>query len=161
MQAGKFRRVRLAEGDHFAVPLRDQGYANGVIARLSPGGGVVLAYFFGPRSTTLPVGFQIRSVRPENAVLVARVGDLSLHRGDWPIIFKHDAWDRKIWPMPSFVRRDAVTGELRLIEYDDNDPAAEIGIRPAQSEKAGALPDAALLGAGFVEVRLTQLLTTA
>jgi hypothetical protein len=159
MQAGNFRKVRLAEGDHFAVPLREQGYANGVIARLSPKGGVVLAYFFGPRTVTLPDESLARAARPEDAVMVARVGDLGLYRGEWPIIYRHSAWDREKWPMPRFVRRDAVSGDLRLIDYDDNDPATEIGLQIGQPEDARSFPDSALLGAGFVEITLTQLLS--
>lgn len=36
------------EGSRFAVPLRQGGYAVGLVARVNPRG-VLLGYFFGPR----------------------------------------------------------------------------------------------------------------
>jgi hypothetical protein len=43
------------EGDWFAVPLREGGFAIGVIARVMPRKeGVVLGYFFGPRRNAVP-----------------------------------------------------------------------------------------------------------
>jgi hypothetical protein len=42
------RKLPDSEGDGFAVPLRDGGYAIGVVARMDRKGSV-LGYFFGPR----------------------------------------------------------------------------------------------------------------
>jgi hypothetical protein len=47
------QKINYREGDWFAVPLRDGGYAVGLVARMDNRGGV-LGYFFGPRRDDVP-----------------------------------------------------------------------------------------------------------
>jgi hypothetical protein len=74
-------KVKYREGDWFAVPLRDVGYAVGLIARANPGG-VLLGYFFGPRRSEVPGLEDVAGLRPGDAVLVRMFGHLGIVRGE-------------------------------------------------------------------------------
>jgi hypothetical protein len=42
-------KLLYSEGSVLRLPLRDEGYARGVFARLAKGGRAPFGYFFGPR----------------------------------------------------------------------------------------------------------------
>ena len=146
------------EGDWFAVPLRDGGYAVGVVARAAPGGRVLLGYFFGPRRDHTPTLDELGSLNAADALLVAQFGDLGLIEASWPIIGRFDVWNRKAWPMPRFARADAVSGQVRLVEYAEDNPNEELAVTTPPPGMSEQHPKDGLLGAGAVELRLTKLL---
>ena len=146
-----------AEGDWFAVPLRTDGFALGVIARANPKG-ALLGYFFGPRRHERPDLADTIGLLPEQAVLVGKFGHLNIRGGSWPLLGQEPGWDRSAWPTPTFVRYEELTGHTFQVHYDDADPARVIGetlVNPGLSEQG---PTDGLMGAGFVELRLTALL---
>ncbi len=149
--------LNYAEGDWFAVTLKDVGYAVGVVAR-SDGTGLNLGYFFGPRYHEVPTTADVAALDPSDAILVGRFGDLQLIRGEWPIIGRAANWDRTQWPMPVFFRQPPLTGVDFLVYYDDDDPSERIRIeRVDGGVPAGAQPDR-MMGAGSVERHLTSSL---
>src|ERR1019366_3622666 len=85
------------EGDSFAVPLKDGGYALGLAARVSRSGGI-LGYFFGPRHETVPREEDTQGLSSRDAIFVGRFGDLGLLRDEWPIVYKPTEWRRDAWP---------------------------------------------------------------
>src|ERR1035438_9327257 len=113
------------EGDWFAVPLREDGYAIGVVARANRDG-VLLGYFFGPRRSQLPSLNDVRALIPDDAVLVSRFGHLGLVDVKWPNLGQVDDWDRNKWKMPAFCRYEELSGRSFLVFYDDNDPNRQI-----------------------------------
>ena len=140
----------------FLVPLKDGGFARGVVARTAPGGKMLLGYFFGPRLAAQSEAV-LSQLEASDAVLSLRFGDLGLFKGIWPIIGKLPSWDPAKWPMPNAVRRDPL-GKIKpiLIRYDDNDPS-EI-LSEAVLERDNGLPAEGLAGYGFVEAILSKLL---
>src|SRR5687768_5375020 len=89
--AGVVRRGRLPykEGDWFAVPLRDGGWAVGRVARMPPPpkrGIHLLGYFFGPRRDRVPALDDVADLAPEAAISIERFSDLGLVRGTWPVL---------------------------------------------------------------------------
>jgi hypothetical protein len=124
------------QGDWFAVPLDQGGYALGIIARTNPLG-VLLGYFFGPRRAELPTLDDVAALRAGDAVLIARFADRGL-RGrsrsgrQWLVLGRLADWDRSAWPMPVFGRVDAQTGHVYRVFYLDNDP----GSRPRRARAA-------------------------
>lgn len=150
-------KVKYGEGDWFAVPLRDGGFAVGIVARANPGG-VLLGYFFGPRSAEVPTIDDVAELKPGDAALVAMFGHLGLTQGKWPILGRVEGWDRADWPMPAFVRYEELTGRSFKVLYDDTDPnklVREELIPPGEAEQG---PKDGLLGAGYVEKALTDLI---
>jgi hypothetical protein len=152
------RRV-YSEGDWFAVPLRPAGYATGIVARASRGG-VLLGYFFGPYHSNAPSLADTAGSVPEHAILTGMFGHLGLQEGSWSLLGRDPNWDRARWPMPVFVRYEELTGRSFYVHYDDADPSHLIHEDPAPPGHARQLPNDGLMGAGFVEERLTGLLTS-
>ena len=113
------KHIEYSEGQWFAVPLRDGGYAMGIIVRgnyRTKGG---LGYFFGPRYEGIPDGQETWRKQPSDAVLIAWFGDLGLIWGRWPLIPNTRPFQREEWPVPKFRRIDALDSSKGwLVEYN-------------------------------------------
>lgn len=108
------------EGTWIAVPLKTGGFALGLIARAS-NRGAVLCYFFGPRRQALPQLSEAKALRPDDAVKVVRVGDLHLLDGKWSVLGTLASWDRSLWSMPPFARRDSLSKRAWRVEHSEDD----------------------------------------
>jgi len=150
-------RLKYAEGDVFAIPLEKNGYTLGVVARTSSIGMILLGYFFDIRRETIPDAADFQNLRPEIAIWKVRIGDLHLMSGRWPIIGRIRNWNRNDWPMPKFIRRDPLTGRIKIISYKDDDPVRSKHEELVHQEHAELERDATY-GAGVVEHRLSKLL---
>lgn len=95
-------------------------------------------------------------LQPGAAVWVHRFGDASLHDGTWQVLGQTPDWRRDVWPMPGFVHKDSlVPGRYTRRDYPGADPVeSRVGV----GEIAGLAEDG-FAGSGFVEQRLTKLLT--
>jgi hypothetical protein len=149
-------KLSYREGTWFGVPLRQGGFAVGVVARTTAEGKVILAYFFGPRRTTVPALAELERLKPGDAIRVVRVGDLSLIRGEWPIIGEAASWKRSDWPMPPFVRRDDLSRKAWRVQYSDSNPNAIDHEEPEEFESRLELD--AVFGSGAAELVLTKAL---
>lgn len=150
--------MTLCEGTWFAVPLRTSGFGVGVIARVAPAGGVLLCYFFGPKSAAVPSWGDVESLTPIDAVCVVRVGDLSLLQGEWPLIGRSASWNRLRWPVPAFVRSDECSHKAWRVYYSDSDPNLVLREESVPYDTVSLDRDA-LLGSGAAERLLTKLLS--
>jgi hypothetical protein len=128
-------KIKYREGDWFAVPLRNGGFAVGLVARANPKA-ALLGYFFGPERKGIPSPDDLPGLRAKDAVLVGMFGHLGLTQGSWPTIGRLTNWDRAEWPMPVFLRVEELTGRAFNVFYADD----------------------GLMGAGYVEKSLTSLL---
>ncbi|WP_284747924.1 hypothetical protein [Amycolatopsis sp. RTGN1] len=61
--------------------------------------------------------------------------------------------------MPAFVHRDSLVGLFSLVEYPGDDPGERPSRRRITEEEARGLPESGSAGSGFVEQRLTKLLS--
>ncbi len=150
-------RVKYGEGDWFAVPLREGGYAVGVVARANPKA-ALLGYFFGPACAEIPGLDYVADLKASDAVLVGKFGHLGITQGRWPILGRLDDWDRAAWRMPVLVRYEELTGRSFKVFYEDDDPnmlVREEQVAPGAKEQG---PSGGLMGAGYVENVLTGLL---
>jgi len=146
------------EGDWFAVPLKDNGLAVGLIARAAPRSNVLFGYFFGPQRQIVPDIEDVQGYNRDDAILVERFGDLSLRQGGWPVIGRVEPWDRARWPMPAFGRRVSGHDLAYRVEYPDDDPNGLPCETRITVEECERLPAAGLDGARAVEITLAQLL---
>lgn len=142
------------EGSIFLVPLRDGGFAVGVLARVS-GEGHAFGYFFGPKVRSAEE-INRGGLRAENALLVGKFGDLELLRGNWAVVGMLPDWDRSRWSMLPLARVDEISGKAWISKYDDMfNCIEEVEIDPSD---AANFPYDRMMGAGSVEIRLTRLL---
>jgi hypothetical protein len=119
-----------------------------------------LRILFGPARDVAPELADTAELQPGAAVWVHRFGDIGLHAGTWQVLGQTPDWQRAVWPMPGFVHKDSlVPGRYTRRDYPGEDPGADpVESRVGQDEIAGLAGDG-LAGAGFVEQRLTKLLT--
>jgi len=151
--------IRYGEGDWFAVPLREGGFASGIIARAMPHRhGILIGYFFGPRRDVVPTLEDLAGLTASDSVLVRRFGDLGLLRKTWPLLGRLDNWERDAWPTPAFGRFEELTGRSFKVIYDDANPNKVIREEIVDSYDLAGLAKDGLLGAGAVEIVLTGLL---
>ena len=144
-----------SEGSLFLVPLRDTGYARGVVGRATKSGKVVFGFFFGLRLSS-PSAITEDELFPNRAILCARFGDLGLINGKWPIYSKLSKWNRSEWSMPEFARREPISSKVWRVKYRDDDPN-KIEDASAADFDAKLEPDR-MCGNGAVEILLTKLL---
>jgi hypothetical protein len=141
-------------GTRFWVPLRDGGFARGLVARMNERG-VIFAYFFPPNVASPGDWNRAGPISVENCTLRAQVGDLGLTNGEWKIDSQLPNWTAEAWPMPPFVRRDS-SGQFLISTYDDQIQfQSERGGTPSDLEK---FPKDVLMGYGSAEIKLTKLL---
>ena len=150
-------RLPYREGTWFAVPLRQGGFAVGLVARATAKGKVILCYFFGPCRAAIPALDEVERLTPSDAIRAIRVGDLGLIRGKWPIIGHAASWTRSDWPMPTFVRRDPLSRRAWRVYHSDTDP--NLVDREELEQYESTLEDDALYGAGAAELVLAKWLS--
>jgi len=146
-----------AAGDWIAVPLKD-GWAIGLIARVNQYG-ACLGYFFSPLLKERPNVEQLKSFRPEQAVLVRRFHSLELEEGKWPILGRLSDWDYRQWPVPKFRFRHDIARKWIIRQYDDclNFGPERWG---ATDEEVRDLPDDGTSYGGALKLHLADLLGT-
>jgi len=153
--------IKYSEGQWFAVPLRDGGYALGIIVRgnyKTKGG---LGYFFGPRYAKVPDAEKTFEKKPEEAVLIALFGDLGIISGRWPLVQSTRPFSVEDWPIPLFSAPIRLIPEKAYIrEYQQDDSGV---LRIARQEVVDLkdvvnLPSDKSMGGGSVETRLSELL---
>jgi hypothetical protein len=149
-------KLPYENGTWFAVPLRNGGFATGVVARHSPDG-VILVYLFGPKRPKVARLDQLEGLTKAIAIKVSIAGDLGLLEGRWPIIGKFPSWQDSEWPMPKFLRKDLLGATAWLVTYAENNPNHVVSEEPVPFETTGFERDV-LSGAGAVEIVLTRLL---
>jgi hypothetical protein len=149
-----------SEGDWVAIPLRDDsGYGVGRIARMAPGGRVLLGYFFARKTSEPPTLRDVSDLESTMAFMVRRFGDQRLIAGQWPILPGSDNWRRQDWPMPMFSRREPIGGRAWRVEYREDNPNSNPRETLIAQEEVNHYPEDALLGAGVVEILLTRALS--
>ena len=145
---------KLSEGSVFMLPLRDNGFAVGVLARFSRTG-ICYGYFFGPRIDA-EGEIDFSQLKPEKAILEGMFGDLELRRGGWKQVGEINNWDRVYWNLKPLSRIDEHAGRAWLSFYDDKLHC--IKEHEITVEEAGKYPYDRMMGAGAVEIRLTNLI---
>ena len=153
------KKLPYKEGTWFIVPLKCEGFAVGIAARVAPRGKILLAYFFGPQRDKIPKLEELSSLTADQAILTLMVGDLGLINGQWQIIGQHENWKREDWPMIDFVRREEREIPVYyLVKYSDDDPSK----RPLETqitlEESIGLQTDSLSGFGAAEIKLSKLL---
>jgi len=150
------RKLPYCQGSWFAVPLEGGGFGLGVVARVAPRGGIILAYFLGPKREAIPKLAQVAELKARDAVLAIRVSDLGLIRRTWPIIGQARSWQQAEWPMPVFVRHEG--SKAWLVYYADDNPNRRVAEEPAPLQINDVGRDS-LYGFGAAEVVMTKVLT--
>jgi hypothetical protein len=151
------KKINYKEGSCIAIPLREGGFARGIVARMDGKGGI-LGYFFGPKSLSLEDIEDCSNLKCQDAILTGKFGDPGLLNGEWTVIGEIQNWDKTEWPMPAFIRIDEFENRAWLSYYDEYD-FSFIKEKEVPSDLKDSYPYDRDMGYGAVEIRLTELLT--
>jgi len=160
-KGAKKKRIYYEEGQWFAVPLRDGGYALGIIVRGSYRTKGGLGYFFGPRYERIPDEYETWQKQPSQAVLIAWFGDLGIITGRWPLISSSRPFHREEWPVPKFSSIDAGNPSMGwIVEYRQDAQGWELPMRRTYCpvNHLIGLPQDGVYGYEAIEILLTKLL---
>jgi hypothetical protein len=145
------------EGDWFAVPLDEDAFALGRIARHHQG--IVFAYFFAPAFDHVPTLRETEGLTADHSITPMLVSHLDLRDGAWPVLGQADDWDRLAWPLVEFERRiEGPGGGLYAIRWDEETLNEELSAHPIDASEAGLRPRDVLSGAGAAVVKLRHAL---
>ncbi|MBT3785708.1 hypothetical protein HOF92_12085 [bacterium] len=149
------KKINYAIGDCFLIPLREGGFARGIIARMNNKGSV-FGYFFGPQLSQ-EKEFCLDGIEPSKAILIGKFGDLGLLKKEWKIKLNLAGFDLSQWPMPQFFRKDLVSEKAWLSKYDE-ESFKFLSETPTTKENEHYFPYDRDMGYGAVEIRLTHQL---
>jgi hypothetical protein len=150
------KKQKYKEGSWIAVPLNPTGFAIGLVARKSRG--ILIVYFFDKVFSKLPNLSQVENLTPEDAIKVIKVGDMGILNGEWKVIGELPNWNRSIWRIPNFVRREEFSGRIWLATYLNDDPNSIPSEVRATEEEVTGLEKDSLWGHGAAEKHLSKLL---
>ena len=150
----KTKKIRAREGDVFAIPLRDSGYAIGLIARENKK--MTLGYFFNKIYPEAPEEVPASDLDLANVIHIAKFSSLGIEEGVWPVLKSPFVFKREEWPMPVFQMYDSLRKIYLAVVYDETLLHDKRHVIP--EEEAKLLFESGLQGYGFVEARLTRLL---
>ena len=150
-------KPKYGPGSLFAVPLNDGGYGLGLVARTSSRS-ILLGYFFAQRRAQVPMLSDVKNLSPNDSVLIGRFSNLGLKQGKWEVLGPMVGWVPEEWPMPVFARTEPITGRSIQVHYDDSDPSRRLGEEAVPSGDNDGKPEDGLMGAGYVENVLTDVL---
>jgi regulator of ribonuclease activity B/immunity protein 26 of polymorphic toxin system len=154
---GEAMKLNYTEGTWFAVPLTSGGFGVGVVARATKKGRVILVYLFGPKREAVPPLSDVAGIDPSAAVIVARIGDLHLFDGKWPLLGRTPEWQRENWPMPMFRRSPPFLNHEYNVRYSDVDPSCVVS-ETKVALGTSTFDEDMMWGAGSVEFEMTKLL---
>lgn len=150
------QNLNYKEGSWFTVPLESGEFAIGLVARMAPGGSIILAYFF-DKVHTIPTFTELARYKPIDANKIAMVGDLGIINGEWKVIGELPDWDRSLWRIPNFVRREEFTNRIWLVQYSDDDPNLVISEERVDEKDVKNLEPNVLWGYKSAEKHLSKL----
>lgn len=151
------KRRTFKEGNIFAVPLKDGGFAAGVVARKLTGHGF-LGYFYGPHRNSLDDIWAPPTGSLGDPILIGECSDLGLLNGSWTVVGHIENWNKEEWPIPAFGHIDAVDGGGWIREYADDGRFTALANYRVTPEEARALPEDGSWGYVALERRLSILL---
>jgi hypothetical protein len=145
------------EGLWFAVPLRQPGYAVGLVARVDARHQAA-GYFFGPLRKDVPRLEELARLQSEDAVSSGLFVDLWLKDSKWPALGRTASWNRAEWPMPFLGSRDGATERHVRVQRSQDDFSKFCLVEPVSSKVWSTLPEDGVMAPGVVEIILTNLL---
>jgi Immunity protein 26 len=154
-------RIISDNGNLFIVMHGNRSIALGLIARGGKRAGK-LGYFF-------RIGLYDEAKERDNlsldlnqAIWIAKFGDLHILRGKWPLVGKLNGFSREAWPMPVFARHHEGFNINYICTYDEND--VSLGLHTWRADqvpahvKTSVVAEDGMAGAGFVEDYLMKIL---
>jgi hypothetical protein len=158
MPVGNFRMLKIPNGTCFLVPLKGGGFARGIVARNS-NKGLMFGYFFGPALAAVCDLQAFENLSSGEEVMRSLFGDLGFRRKEWKILGLLPRFDQIIWELPRFLSETDDPEVVALTSFDEETLGLGDTIHVSRHDPlVSSCPIHGIMGYGFVETRLTQLL---
>jgi hypothetical protein len=158
MSKRKRFKINYSEGDCFLVPLKNGGYARGVVARLN-GKGKVCSFFFLPRYEHITDAIIDDYLTPANSLYVSFHSDSGfIVDNRWKVFGKISPWVRDDWHLPVFGFTNTLLDERGELRYYDDKTLEKINEETVSVEKVANLPEDGAAGSGYIEGRLAIII---
>ncbi|HEX2051788.1 MAG TPA: Imm26 family immunity protein [Actinomycetota bacterium] len=144
-------KTKVREGDWFLVPVGDDRWVVGRIARKTRQ--TVLAYFFTPARERVPELKEISHLTAADSFLQLRISDQRMVDGRWPVL-GHDDFHRDEWPVVELERVLAPSGRepaVYAVLYAEDNLNEQQSARRVPLSERGRRPPEGLHGAGIAE----------
>jgi len=153
--------INYSLGTVFCVPLNNGEYARGIVARMD-GQGMIFGYFWGPRLKTIPGELDESDLKIDTAILAGIFSGMGLSLEEWPQLGSVKSFRREDWPMPILINTEDDSDRVELVEYDEDTLEEKTSNLSTRNEvDIEAYPEDGLMGSGYVENMLTQILDSA
>lgn len=151
------KKLKIKEGDVFAVPLLQGGYAIGLVAREHKG--ITLGYFFKSIFTEVPEFLDATDINSWPVAFIGKFSSLGIEEEEWPLLKTNFVFKREDWPIPVFKMQDLLTEQYFAVLYDDtlvNEERYKI-----TKEEADKLFGHAYSGHGSLQKKISSLIDDA
>lgn len=149
------KSINYSEGTIFALKLRKEGFAIGIVTRVSKSeNGIIMAWFSDKRFNEIPGLARIESIA--DFPFKWRIGDLSLIDNTWSVLGQKQNFKSEDWPIPTFIRKDPFSNKAWEVKYRENDIETIQSETPTDFSREDLERDS-LMGAGSVELKLDKL----
>lgn len=155
------RKRCYCEGDWFCVPIQQDRYVVGVIARVAVTKKIMFGYFFAPSICDIPelFDYEICQYNYQQSIFSCLFGNLGFVKEEWPIIGLCDNWNMIDWPLPLFKRVDPITGTTWLDELDEDTLTSVINtITVKDGRNCDGIPEHSVYGHKALEITLRKLI---
>lgn len=111
------KKIKIIEGNIFAVPLVQGGYAIGLIARRHKTSS--LGYFFDKIYLSPPEELDIADINNWKVALIGQFSAIGIEEGEWPLLKTNFDFNREEWPIPVLKMQDPLSEKYFAVIYDD------------------------------------------
>jgi hypothetical protein len=150
----KKNRIKVKEGDLFAVPLGEGGYGIGLVTREHKQ--VTMGYFFKKFYQSIPTEIDAGDINKWEVIFIGQFSPWGIKEGKWPLLAAAFKFDRNEWPIPVLRKKDLLTDKYYAVIYDDT--LFDNQQYQITREEADELYEDGYHGHGVVEKRLSELL---
>jgi hypothetical protein len=111
------KKIKLKEGDVFAVPLLQGGYCIGIVAREYKT--IRLGYFFNKVYSILPEEITKSIADINNIIFIGKFSTNGLNESDWILLKRSFTFKKAEWPIPLFKMQHPITEKYYSVLYDE------------------------------------------
>ncbi len=111
------KKIKVIEGDIFAVPLVQGGYGIGLMARRYKTSS--LGYFFDKIYPSPPEELNIADINSWKVALIGQFSAIGIEEGEWPLLKTSFHFIREEWPIPVLKMQDPLSEKYFAVIYDD------------------------------------------